>query len=445
LISTDSARNDTLRQLRLPPAPGLLKDLISEGVRARQRRLWMQQRQETDLLAMTVPDTTIARSVQAAALQGREARRWLSAEIAAETSKARSGALVFLAAALHVQTCEDGWLEDVLELVKIDSQAVQDALTAFPVSVSIWGESTEHVKPLWSASLQGRIEPAWVCRLITSTGSREVLDDLQLRLTRGVSTQEELVALAALGDQSPALKERLLRSLSLSASDACSWAALEVAPTLLEPSELRSLMSEPGRWPHQAWPWMALRDPAWVLSNPGVWVFIPDHWRLRLFALMGHLAALFSVCADLSQHDMAASSEQRDALILMAGECPNEVAISGGEQTARDKALRTLFLRVCRQAHVGVHNDADQCPWQLDRILSEPSASQPAVRMGQRMPVIPALDARFAELSHVMRQWVYMERAAKAGHPFPLNALTVSRRQWQAMDVAGFVDELRNR
>ena len=282
--------------------------------------------------------------------------------------------------------------------------------------------------------------------MIASTGSRDLLPELQARLSQGVSTPIELIALAALGDQSPALKGRLLRSLSVPGSlDTWAWAALEVAPTLLEPSELRSIQPDPGGWASQAWPWMALRDPSWVLSNQGSWALIPEHWRLRLFALMGQLAALFSVCSDLSQHDMAASSEQRDVLILMAGGCPNEVAIAGGEQAARDKALRALFLQVCRQAHIGVRNDADQCPWQLDRILSEPSAPQPAVRMGQRMPAIPALDARLAELSHVMRQWVYMERAAKAGHAFALNAFSVSRRQWQALDVGGFVDELRNR
>ncbi|TDM05506.1 MAG: hypothetical protein C4K60_12125 [Ideonella sp. MAG2] len=445
LTSTESSTAGMLSTLRLPPIPGVLTDLISEGVRARQRRTLMALKQDTNLVALSAPDATISRCVQAAAIQGDDVLGELRQMIQSEKSAERRSALNFLFVAVCVQVGGDRWLENICSEGLSDPEATAEALLSFPVPKDAWGESTSHIYALWHASLAGKVDSFWASYLLGAAGCRDALPELRSRLSDGDVTSAEMYALAALGDQSPRLKERLQNSLQKAGVDASwGWKALHVSPGLLAPEELRRICPDSEQWPQEVWPWLAVRAPETILLSDDLKEKIHSDSRLRLFALMGHISALFAVCSALSESGLAVTAEQQDVLLLVAGECPSELSIPGTPEVQRQKVLRTLFLRVCRQSHIAVPNDADECPWLLDRILAMPLATTPALRFGYRMAAIPVWDARLAELSHVMRQWLYMERAARAGHALPLSATSVSRRQWQALDISNFVDDLRS-
>jgi hypothetical protein len=55
----------------------------------------------------------------------------------------------------------------------------------------------------------------------------------------------------------------------------------------------------------------------------------------------------------------------------------------------------------------------------------------------------PPLDHKALNVTHGLRQWLYIEHAILGRHPLALSAYDVSRRQELAMMIAEVADEMR--
>ena len=131
--------------------------------------------------------------------------------------------------------------------------------------------------------------------------------------------------------------------------------------------------------------------------------------------------------------------------MLTLGAVPMEALVRPSDIHAKAKALRAALLRVCRRLHIGVTNDADRCAWDVDQIFSDPAKARATrLREGQiHSSPVPNLGTSLIQLTHPLRQWLYIERAAAGGHVLTLDALDVSRRQVLALTVSDFLHELQ--
>jgi hypothetical protein len=161
------------------------------------------------------------------------------------------------------------------------------------------------------------------------------------------------------------------------------------------------------------------------------------------------------VCAELASQPDGLSAAQADVLTLALGQVPAELRLRPGNPGTRSRALRALVLRVCRQCHLSVRPDAEQAdssepaeprPWTSKHLLAEPAAASTLrLRQGRRLAEgVPPLGPWVRDVTHSLRQWLYLERAATSGRALALSAWDVTRRQDLALAVAALAPALHD-
>jgi hypothetical protein len=206
--------------------------------------------------------------------------------------------------------------------------------------------------------------------------------------------------------------------------------ALDIAPNLTD----------------EAWAILACHFPRQTLDYAINSTSMDLGLKIRLAALTGYADGAVALCLSLAEREGSVTPAEADLLLLVLGEVPFEARCEPNDQAAKSRALRELLLRVCQQAHIALNNDAGRCPWKLDMILANrEQAASIRLRDGKRMSAqhLPLGHHQVLNVTHGLRQWLYIERAILGQHPLALSAYDVSRRQERALMIAEVTDELR--
>ena len=442
----------------LPAAvPALLDDLLEQALRARQRRVLTADHPGMHLGALAACDVLIDRTVRAASLHGHAALQRLDARLDVRTtdspnpaSHAAADATVFLRVSLAVQMQERSLADLVRRHVDAQPRAVYDALRFMPVPTTPFQPQDAHIVQVFAQA--GR-HPQWLPWALRLAGERDV-KALQPRIEALLPTHaaEAHVALACMDrptpDSGPFVDAALLSGDAARIADGLRIAA--VAPALATDLALvQGLDQLPAGHPAAdiAWGLLATRHPQATLEHARTRAGLPAALWLRLVALTGCFDAVLDVCAGLAAQADGLSAAQADVLTLALGQVPAELRVRPGNPATGSQALRALVLRVCRQCYLGVRPGAEQIDstecaeprsWTSQHLLAEPAAAS-TLRLRQGRPLaagVPPLGPWVRDVTHGLRQWLYLERAATGGRALALSAWDVSRRQDLALAVA---------
>lgn len=435
--------------MRLPLLPGLLEDHHGQALRARRRRVLIADHQDKNLRALEVMDAAIDRAILAASLYGRAAHDYFDAQIAASEGDARE-ASVFLRLALATHTGTATLPQLALTYWPDHRRAVLEALWFFPVPRGSFDADRRHVVALFEAAASTRPELLPLAlELAGRTDARQLAPRMtslladprwapivRLALTRmGYATEPSRVDARAAEEPMPEA-DRGLHAEIIAADPRQAHEQL-LAQLLAEEPAPTGL--------NVAWAIMAARAPRRIHDHAMTREDVSAPLRLRVLALTGYADGLVLACAAMAQRPGPVSAAERDVLELALGATPVEARVEPGDLPGKSRALRALLLRALRSAHVPIHNDADRGPWSTESILASPGPTTVRLREGAALvPGVPPLGAPVLEVTHQLRQWLYIERAVLAGHAFSLSASDVFRRQRTALMVAQAVDVLRN-
>lgn len=431
----------------------LLDDLLEQAMRARQRRVLTADHPGMHLGALAACDALIDRTVRAASLHGPAARQRLDARIAdspSPPSPAAIDAAVFLRVSLAVQMQERSLAGLVQRHVDTQPRAVYDALRFMPVPATPFQLQDAHIVQVF---VQAERHPQWLPWALRLAGERDV-KTLQPRIEALLRTHaaEAHLALACMDRPTPAtgpfVDAALLSGDPARIADGLRIAA--VAPALATDLALvQGLDPLPAGHPAAdvAWGLLATRHPQAALAHARTRAGLPPALWLRLVALTGCFDAVLDVCAGLAAQPESISAAQADVLTLALGQVPAELRVRPGNPATRSQALRALVLRTCRQCHLGVRPGAEQIDspegaetrsWTRQHLLAEPAAAG-TLRLRQGRPLaagMPPLGPWARDVTHGLRQWLYLERAATGGRALALSAWDVARRQDLALAVA---------
>jgi hypothetical protein len=442
LISTDSG----LAQHRLAPIPGLLEELLDQGVRARQRRNFTADHPAQNLAALRVPDAAIDRVLQATAIYGMEAVPLLNQRIAEASGNARDAA-VFLRIAFAVQTGEADMVEQVAQYHNDHPRAVHEALRFFPVPQNKLADDHSHIISLFEYSQDHEALAALAIRLAGERDVKALRSAIEPLFENPNLATEVHFALACMGTASQA-EIAFVQQCLQSDDPARITEGLRVCAVdtrLADGQDLKHAIDILAHQADIAWAILACRYPrqtfVYAMSDDELDTAV----KIRLAALTGYVDGVVALCIELAQREGCVTPAEADVLELALGGIPMEVRCEPNDQAAKSHALRQLLIQVCQRAHIAVHNDADRCPWQSELILADPEqAASVRLRNGQRMPQgLPPLGHAAFQVTHGLRQWLFIERALLGQHALALSAFDVSRRQELAMMIAGVADELR--
>lgn len=442
MISTESA----LAQLRLAPIPGLLESLLDQGIRARQRRNFTADHHGQNLAALRVVDATIDRTLLAVSIYGIEALPLLDQRVSQSGGGAQDAA-VFLRIAYAVQTREPRLIQLVEECFGDHPRAVHEALRFFPVPSSRLGDDTSHILSLFERARQCKALASLAIRLAGERDVKTLREGIESLAEDPDLEADAHYALACMGCAGLASKQFAKRCLE--SEDPQQMAAglriCSVAPKLSNSHALKHALDTAPDQADAAWAILACHFPRqtfdYAINNASMDLGL----KIRLAALTGYADGAVALCLSLAEREGCVTPAEADLLQLVLGEVPIDARNEPNDQAAKSRALRTLLLRVFRTAHIGVNNDAEHCPWKLDLILADrEQAASVRIRDGKRMTTqLPPLDHQVLNVTHGLRQWLYIERAILGQHPLALSAYDVSRRQETAMMIAEVADELR--
>ena len=429
---------------RLPVSRSPVPDTIEQALRARRRRVQTAEHPGKTLAALAVCDNRIDQALCSLAILASEARELLDAKLATATGAAFEDA-AFLRMGLAVQTKEPGWLRIVEQLHARAPRAVRDALWFFPASTDTFPQAASHVVELfWHALNHAELLPL-ALELVGRCDLRPLANDVK-PLTHAADFSAlahwVLVCLDAAGEPT----ERFLCEGLMSAdreAQVQAMAMVRVAPHLPHDEWLLPFLDR--EEPFWAWPVMVARHPRRMCDALAQHTRLPEADRLRVLAVGGYLDGIVEACRRFAAQPDALTPEQADLLMLTLGDVPMEALVRPNDIHAKAQALRSTLLRVCRRLHIGVTNDADRCAWDADQIFSEPAKAR-AIRLREgrvHSSPVPNLGTSLTQLTHPLRQWLYIERAAAGGHVLSLDALDVSRRQMLALTVSDFLHELQ--
>lgn len=433
-------------QRRLPPLPGLLDDSLEQGIRARQRRNFIIDNPSQKLSALRVCDDAIDQILLSASLYGQDAALQLDRRIAAATGAARD-AVIFLRIAIAVQTQDSQLLELTQEYLPQSYRAVRDAYWFYPVPIGALDDSSQHILALFEKCLE---IPSLRPFALELAGRRDVkklrpqIRDLQDDPLLVAAAQ---LALVRMGGANQASKH-FIESNLLSEDDAQVSLAIDMAaidPRLIDDTLLNQALDLPMDQVDAAWAIAAARHPGRLFNYALQRDELPAALWCRIVAVTGYLEGIIMVCAEIADEPGTISALHADVLELTLGEVPAEARCEPNDQQQKSKALRTLLLRLCRGAHIGLSNDADRCPWDINAMLDDPTQCDGVrLRFGKtlRDEVVAGFGIGIVELTHPLRQWLYIERASTAAHPFALSSHDVARRQEMALMVAQFAETL---
>lgn len=430
---------------RLPPLPGLLDDTLDQAIRARQRRIFIADNPNLSLGAMRVSDKSIDQAIVSASLYGQDAARQLDARIAASTGAAQEAA-VFLRLALATHAHDPAMTQLAAEYAAQHPRAVRDALWFYPVPSGPFTDSADHVVALFDASADSPSLRQLALELAGRRDVKALRDQIAPLLDDPQQGAMAHLTLSCMGYANDATRRFVNVSLA-SGNQALRDAALAIAavdPRLAEDAALKQVIQvDPEA--DAAWAILACRHPHRAHEHARQRDDLPESRRMRIAALTGHLDGIIRVCAEVTDKDGPVSPAQADVLQLALGDVPMEARCEPSDREQKSAALRALLLRVCRHSHIPLQNDADRCPWSAEAILAKPEqASSIRLRGGEPWRSgVPAFGQAVIEVTHGMRQWLYIERAVLGQHALPLSALDVARRQELALMVAELADELR--
>lgn len=431
---------------RLPPLPGLLDDTLDQAIRARQRRVLIADHPGSTLAALRVSDEAIDQAVQSASLYGQDAVHQLESRIAAASGAAQDAA-VFLRMALAVHTQDPALFTLAAQYAPQHQRAIRDACWFYPVPLGPFSDDSGHIVTLFHQS-----DDALALRLLALelAGRRNVKvlrPRIEALLTDPAQAPMAHFALACMDVASDATRHFVHHSL-MAGDPAHGCIALDIAavdPRLADDTTLDHALRTNPAAADAAWAILAGRQPRHIYDYAQQCSDLPAAIPLRVAALTGYLDGIIAACADMADSDGPVSPMQADLLLLTLGELPVEARCQPNDRAQKSSALRALLLRVCRRAHIALHNDADRCPWDATAILAAPEqAAQVRLRGGMPWRAgIPAFVRVVNDITHALRQWLYIECATLGGHAMSLSAHDVVRRQELALMFAEFVDELR--
>jgi hypothetical protein len=443
LISTDSG----LAERRLAPIPGLLEDLIDQGIRTRQRRNFTVDHPGQTLAALRVPDAAIDRILHAVTLYGAEAIPILDQRIK-EASGRTKDAAVFLRIAFAVHTGDDAIISLVDRYHTDHLRAVHEALKFFPIPQNSFDDNSSHIVALFEQSQHNKALKPLAVRLAGErdvktlreaieplTEDPDLIADAHFALTcMGAATKSQATFVqTALQSDDP---EQITNALHLCAVDT----------RLAEDQDLKHVIDVMAHKADAAWVILACRYPRQTLLYAMGDDQLDTAFKVRLAALTGYPDGVVALCAELAEREGCITPIEADVLALTLGKIPLETRTECNNQAAKSRALRQLLLQVFQQAHIAIQNDADRCPWQPELILADlEQAASIRLRNGKRMTnTLPMLGQAVFRVTHPLRQWLYIERALLGQHALALSAYDVSRHQEAAMMIAEIADELQD-
>jgi hypothetical protein len=443
LISTESG----LAQLRYAPIPGLLEELIDQGLRARQRRNFTVDHPAQTLAALRVPDGAIDRAVHAATLYGAEAIPLLDQRIA-EASGGTQDAAIFLRIAFAVQIGEEDIVDLVVRYWTDHPHAVHEALRFFPIPHNRLQDDSSHIITLFEQTQQDKALASLAIRLAGERDVKALREAIELLIEDPYLAADAHFALACMGHatqtQASFVQQCLQSDDPTKISEGLRICAVDTR--LVDTHDLKNAIDVMAHEADVAWAILACHYPRQTFlyamgedeQNPAL--------KVRLAALAGYPDWVVALCGELAQREGCITPAEADVLNLVLGKVPVEARTEPNDTAAKSRALRQLLLQVFQQAHVAVHNDADRCPWQVDLILADlEQAASIRLRNGKRMTkTLPVLGQAVFRVTHPLRQWLYIERALLGQHALALSAHDVSRRQELAMMIAEVADELQD-
>jgi hypothetical protein len=442
LISTES----DLANRRLAPMPGLLEDLLDQGIRARQRRNFIADHPGQNFAALRVTDASIDRTLLAASVYGIEVGPLLDQRISQSSGDERDAA-VFLRIAFAVQTGESGLFQLVEEHLADHPRAVHEAMRFYPVPSNKLGDDPGHIVSLFERSKAHKTLAPLAVRLAGERDVKGLRQSIEPLLEAPDLAADAHYALACMGFAEQASANFVQRHLESKDPNllAVGLRICAVDPKLSNSHALKHALDIIPDQADAAWAILACHFPRQTLDYAVNSTSMDLALKIRLAAFTGYADGAVALCLSLAEREGCVTPAEADLLLLVLGEVPLEARSEPNDQPTKSRALRELLLRVFEQAHIEVNNDADRCPWKLDLILANRDhASSIRIRNGKRMPTeFPSLDPQVMNVTHGLRQWLYIERAILGQHPFALSAYDVSRRQEMAMMIAEVTDELR--
>lgn len=449
MTSTNLA-NMTQLNPRLPLIAGLLDDTLDQAIRARRRRILIAENTSQKLSALKVCDSAIDQAVISASLYGADASLQLEARIANSSDAAREAA-VFLRIALAVHTHDLALIDLVREYFGLYPRAIRDAYWFYPAPIGPFDDSTVHIMALLGMSKENPALQTLALELIGRRDVKNLRQQVGLLQEDPILAPQAHLAMARLGEADKSTKQFINACLlpdEGKQNKAHVQVAIEIAavdPRLLDKAILDQILrAEYEESTDAAWAIAVCRDPHGLYRYAKTRNDLPSALMLRIVAVSGYITGVIAACAAMVESTGAITAQQADVLVLALGQVPPEARCEPNDQEQKSKALRALLLRVCRAAHIPLNNDADRCPWDANAILAQiDQAENLRLRAGTILrDAVPQFGSAVFEITHPLRQWLFIERASTAGISFSLSALDVARRQELALMVAEFADEL---
>jgi len=432
---------------QLPPLVGLLDDTLEQAIRARQRRVFVIDHPGQRLAALRVMDGAIDQAVVAASIYGQDAIQWLEHKISQALGDERDAA-VFLRLALAVQLQEQNIAELIARYAPEYARPVYEALRFSPVTNNIFTDRTDHLTALFEWAKHDTTLMPLALRLVGERDIKAFHSEIEPFLHHPELAPWAHYAWACIGQAGALTRQFVEEALASDTPDRIEGALriCAVAPALPSDKALEHGLSAPEAVAGTAWAILACRYPRRVYDYAMSLGDLAMAVKYRLVALTGFMDGMVAVCAALAARDGSITPAEADVLALALGAIPMEARCEPNDREAKSKALRALVLKVCRQSHITIKNDADICEWGVDHILADPTQiASVRIRRGFRMTqTVPKLDQAVLDVTHGLRQWLYIERAVYGGHVFALSAEDVSRRQETAMMVAEFYDAVQD-
>ena len=354
---------------------------------------------------------------------------------------------MFLRIALAVQTQEPALFDLTTEYQAKFSRAIRDAYWFYPAPFGPFDDNSAHIVNLLEKSAA---HPELRLLALELAGRRDV-KSLKSHVEALVDDPRQMpaahYALACMGLAGELTKRYVKAALASNEPLLIppTMATVAADPRLADDATLNKLLAGDPALFDTAWAIQTCRQPRKLFDYAKTKGDLPDALKLRVVALTGYMDGIIAACADMAACEGPVTPMQADVLELALGGVPAEARCDPNDQDAKSKALRELVLQVCRNAHIPVCNDANRGPWEVAAILDKPEKAG-EIRLRNGLPLrdaVPALGRAVFEVTHALREWLYIERATTGRHALALTALDVSRRQELALMVGELVDDLR--
>lgn len=435
-----------LAEFRLPPRANTLEPSLDLAVRARRRRVLTADHPGFTLRALAVADDAIDRVVVASAMEAPRAIAWLQSRID-QSNGDELDALVFVLCAVAVQSADGSASQFFERYASRHARAICDAYRFFPVPATPFSDSDEHIRELFSRPQASEDLNRLMIDLAGMRAVRSLKGKVEAFLDNPAFARNAHLALARMDCADTATQLFVQHGLQ-SASAVDRDVALQVAaanPRLANPNALAELVENHPNQAEAAWAILSVLAPRrtfdFAMTNDELETSI----KLRIAAQTGFIDAIISLCAELAERPDSITPAEADVLLLVLGEVPAEVRADGVAQETKSRVLRELLLRACRHAHITVQNDADLAPWRLEEIVTDAEqARQIQVRHAARFSDdAPRIGPEILDVTHGLRQALYLETATRSGITLPLLTDDISRRQQFALSLAELDCELR--